>query len=428
MFILMLVLYAFSLAGCVEASSFNYHPSLAMSLGAGIDPEHPDLPFHRCVDNDGVRKVNQSGAITTKFNVNLVSSRHDLFNQMEISSSLSAQRTFWSASADASYFSEHRFHSDSLVWVIKGFSDYGLFEVINPRLAAFAQKFLDEREYDQFAQTCGKEFVYAERREGLIAAVFSIDNISQEQKKSFETQLQVMGKASIFSAELKAKYASFVQEASRTSRITVSVHAIGGEGISRLSGLVSKTDDLERIKSVMESYMAGLNDGNAAPVEYFANSMMNFGWRGQNIVDVKRRDKVMGQLFHRYTDAENDFKRLESIIDSQGIVSYQSLSDEAFEEYRSQYNAHADYLNTLLEAAALCHDKIVECRLPQHTLSRIKWPIDRVDRCEQIRLQAFGMNLIGELELKITRRTNMIPILAPGKTYPDLFLCSSVAF
>jgi len=405
-------------------TSYNYHPSTPIYLGSGLNPIHPDQAFRNCLESDGIRKVSGSGAMNTYFSVNLIKSRKELFEQLQISASLSARSAFWSGSASANYFSEHRFHSDSLTWIIKGTTDYGSFALDNPRLKSFAQQLLDSNKHEQFAKTCGLEFINQERRAVLIAAVFSMENVSQEQKKQLEVQFQASYNAPFLNADLKAKYANFFQDAARTSRISMTIYAVGGSGITTLAPLVSKLDNLDNIQLIIQSYMAGMTEQQAVPLEYFTGSMTAFGWHGQTPIEAFRRERILGELFHRYTNAENTYRRIESIIDNRNSAVYQNLNDTIMEEYRANYSAYGAYLNELLNIADLCYENFTDCRLPEHYLPRIKWPIDVADNCERIRLQAFSLNQIDDEELAMLRKKQSMPFYRPNGSLAGFISCA----
>jgi len=381
------------------AGSYGYHPSTTLFLGAGFEPLHPDRAFQSCIAFDGKTNVDGPGAINTSYSLSLVKSRKDLYNALSLSADLSAHALFWGAGASTDYFHEHQFQSDSMTWMVLGRSDYGRFVMNNVRLTPAAQNLIDTGKAAQFAQMCGREYVQQERRGVLIAAIFSLENVSEEQRSHLESQFNASYGGGFFSIEAKAKYASFYRTASNVSHITMSIYAVGGEGITKFSDLVVHPDDLGEIQEQVRRYMASLSATQAAPLEYLSGSMTAFGYTGDVNTESHKRERVLAELFYRYSDAYSIYKRLEEILKHQ-TGDYQRL-----------YNLYGTYLTTLLDAADKCYDNTKDCVLPTQEMERVVWPVDAISECERLRLKAYERHLIDEQELAHLRSSHMAPIL-----------------
>ena len=396
------------------ADSYTYHPSNTLYLGAGFDPAYPERAFQSCLQFDGRSNVDGKGAIKTEYSLSLVKSKKELFDRLSISASLSARGLFWGANAGVDYFSEHRFHSDSITWMLTGKSEYGRYIIQNPKLTAHAEKLLKEDEHDSFAKQCGTEFIKQERRSVLIAAVFSMENVSSEDIKRLETHFSASYSAGFFEASAQMRYSRFIAEASRINRINMSIYAIGGSGIIELSHLVLHPDDLGEVQKVIEHYMKGLDESRAVPCEYLSGSMAAFGWQGVTPADVFRRERVLADLYYRYEETQSTYQRLGSILSNRDSLAYNKLSNTQWQTYQNQYNQHATYLTTLMQSADACYESFATCKLPGNHLERVIWPVNFLSECEQTRIRAHQAGLVSDKELEKLRALKLTPVLKPN--------------
>lgn len=391
--------------------SYSYHPSTPLYLGAGFDPVHLDHGYRTCIEYAHKVAVDGPGAVKTRYSLNLVSSKRELFEQLNISASISARGLFWSAHGNVDYFSEHKFHSDSLTWALVGRSEYGRFIMKNPQLAAFADKLIQESKFEQFERMCGREFITQETRATLIAAVFSIDNVAEEKKSKLEAQFKASMSVGLFKGDIQTQYADFFAQAATTSRITLSVYAIGGSGIVKLSNLVLHPNNLQEVQQVIHQYMQTMTAEQAAPIEYLSAPMETFGFVGKSPAAIFKRERTLAELYYRYDATHNAYKRLESILLNSSDPYHASISSSSLGSYQKHYNAHAAYLSTLMNAADTCYNEVAGCNLPEYTLERIVWPVDLLSECERLRLNAFTRGFINEQELQRMRRRGLAPIL-----------------
>lgn len=393
--------------------SYTYHPSNGLYLAAGFDPAYPERAFQSCIRYDGRQNVDGKGAIKTEYSLSMVKSKKELFDRLSVSASLSARSLFWSANAGVDYFSQHRFHSDSITWMLTGKSEYGRHIIQNAQLSPSAAELIKNRSFEQFAKQCGTEFIKQERRSVLVAAIFSVENVSQEEIKRLETHFQASASAVFFEANAQTRYSRFISEASRINRINLSIYAIGGSGITELSSLVISTDDLGQVQQAISKYMSSLTEDKAVPSEYLSGSMAAFGWNGSNPAQIFKRERTLSELYYRYKEIQGTHERLGQILNHKNNTAYEGLSNAQWQAYQTQYNEHADYLTTLINAADLCHDSFGNCQVPKNTLSRVIWPINTLSPCEKMRFQAHQAQLIDDFELEDLRTLNLAPIINP---------------
>src|SRR6266446_4837725 len=152
----------------VQGAVYQYFPSSPLHLSGGFDPVNPFELMLPCINYDSIKNVDTTGATKTRFTLSLIKSRQDLYHDLQVSSSLSANYLFFSAGGGFDLEDQSAFHADSLTWIVLAGSDYGRFILENARLNPEAQRMVDNFEYDSFAKRCGSEVVLEERRGALI--------------------------------------------------------------------------------------------------------------------------------------------------------------------------------------------------------------------------------------------------------------------
>lgn len=394
----------------VFGATYHYHPSTTLYLGSGFNPLHTDTAFGQCLTYDGVTKVDGTGAVETLYSLSLVKSKKDLFNQLSISASMSAQSLFWSADGGIDYFSEHKFHSDSITWMVLAKSDYGRYVLNNVQLTKEAQTLLDAKKHEEFARRCGTEFVNQQKKAVMAAAIFTVSNLSQENKSKLTAHFKGSYSEGFFNADVETKYKSFFSEAMLNSRMAVSVYAIGGAGITYFSSLVSNSGELRNIQKVVAEYVKTLDSDNAVPMQYLSGSMEIFGYRGQNPANIYKRNRVLGYIYHNYENAVASAERLRDIISLQDITYFKFLTKKQLKQYLELYLDIENYIAELLEMADICYDDVKNCQIPQKILPFVVWPMGKASFCEQKRLKAYHVGLLNDEELQRLRIYNLIPI------------------
>jgi hypothetical protein len=234
---------------------YDYYPSTTLRLGGGVDPNNPLTVLPTCAQF--LEKPIEGTAVTTTFALSLVNSRKELYSALSVSASLSAQYAFFSASGALSFDNDYAFSSDSVVWMLKAYSDFGRFEAANPTLTVEAKAVLNA-DPKEFARRYGTEIVLQERRAAQIAAVFSLQNISEQQKQKLETSFQGGVSLGLFSGDMQAAYKSFAAEATRISAMSIAVFAIGGGGIGQLANIITDGTDLNAVAITLREYASTL--------------------------------------------------------------------------------------------------------------------------------------------------------------------------
>lgn len=365
-------------AAQLNAELYKYYPSSALSLGAGFDPASPYITFLPCIDFDSAINVDTSGAARTDYAVDIVKSRSDLFNYLNISSSISANYTFFSADASFSLEDSAAFHSDSLVWIVRASTNFGRYRMSNPHLKPEAAAFIAAKDYDAFRQRCGPDYIGQESRGVLVAAIYSITNLSSDLKTRLTASLQASMSDGLFSTDLKSKYESFFHAATSVSTLKVQFVAVGGGGIRLLDSLIGTsgdTSDLSTMQTTLQRYLRSFDASNAVPVEFLSGSMTQFGWRGQDPSTLER-DRVLSELYDAFVQIRSEISRLREIV-ATSDVRYSFLSPQKTEILLNQ-------LTERQEAARLLYTVAQECRVNEHSdkckvpppLTVINWPLN----------------------------------------------------
>lgn len=427
LFLLLFLSIVIPTAAIAEIHSYDHYSTIY--LGAGFDPEKPDEAFTQCIDYEDIKNVDTNGSIKTTFDASIVRSREDLHKHLGISASASARYKFFSGSAAMSFTDDFSFHSDSIVWIVKGQSFYGRYQMINPKLNDAAQSLIDDNNFSAFARKCGTKFISQENRSVLIAAVFSIENVSNEHKQKLTTEFKVAVSGGLFDGSATGSYKKFFSEATKRSQIKMSVYAIGGSGITKLHGLMTQSDDLNTVQGILAEYVLTLNSSNAAPLSYVSGSMEVFGWKGSHNPQVNHRDRTLSQIYFRYKESETTINRLNDVIVSLDTPLWSFIPAKQYDMYLKQRDEHETYLTLLSTAADNCYYDS-KCVIPLANLSRVEWPIEMADKCELRRIAAFINGKINHDTLTALRKFNMVPLFSipddPTSEHVGLAECSYI--
>lgn len=408
----------------VQAGVYQYHPSSVLRLGAGFNPLFPDRAYADCLDYGQVESIDGENAINTRYSMNVLTSRKQLFESMGISASMSARGSFWSASGSVDYLKEHKFHKDNINWMVMGTTQFGRFGISDVKLKKGSKKLLEEKKYGEFEARCGSEFVQMESRRVMVSAIFTIENVSEEDKEKLETQFEGSISGFLGEGEMKAKYTSFYNAASHVSRVRMTILAVGGAGIQRFGAIIKNPGNLEEIQSVLAAYLEELNLDAAVPSTYLTGSMSVFGWDGTTPISVYRRERALGELFHAYRDVEDIIKRIRGILELRGALIYGGLSEDQFDGYEEALDGYQAYRKSILNAADGCYENLEDCDVPDGKPERVVWPINLVAPCEKLRLKAYRAQAITEVDVERMRLHNQAPIMKGDSKVGAVVFCS----
>jgi hypothetical protein len=153
----------------------------------------------------------------------------------------------------------------------------------SPKLASEAQKVLDGKDSSKaFRSRYGTHYVLAEERGASLSVVLALDEFETETKTEIVGSLDASGGAGPLSASVKAKLSQKLASKFKESKVTLGIHATGGDGFCKLGELVHHglaagaeiKDLLESLKKALEHY----EHKWACPVGYFVGSLSHFGY------------------------------------------------------------------------------------------------------------------------------------------------------
>ena len=111
-------IFLFCLSSSLLANEYEYHPSLALSLGAGYNPLDLSKRFLDCIDFNESMQIDAQGSYSSRIHAKLIKSRSELMQEIGVSARVSAQGLFGKFKSGVDYFDQIAFHEDSLTFLI----------------------------------------------------------------------------------------------------------------------------------------------------------------------------------------------------------------------------------------------------------------------------------------------------------------------
>lgn len=364
----------FALVFCLSAggvSATEYGFPMALRLGAGINPADPTEPLPYCFDYKS-RQVSGSQGVTS-FRTRLVRNRKEFLREMNVSASAAGTYAFFSGSANVSVDEKFSFSSDSVTWVVTLQSDFGRAEIYDEVLKPIVGELLANKQYSLFATRCGTELVTQERRQATVAAIFTMKNVSSEQKTILESSFSGQASAGVWNLEASSSYRNFVEEAAKSSRISVDVVTVGGHGASDLAPLITDYGDLNQISGILRSYVTQITFETATATSYLTTKMSRYGWDG-NTIDVSATDISLSDYYIAYRDADAVKQRAYNYI-SMASQSRIRLTNGQLADMEDALSMSDRLVKSIVETAKQCRSDMNKC-LPinQFLVAQVKWP------------------------------------------------------
>lgn len=369
--LLFLLVTAFSYSAF--AGNYGYSPSSHLYLGGGMNPFKPDENYLDCIEYDSVVSLDTKGAVSTEVEMKLLEKREDFYKSTSFSASVSGSYSFFKGEASISSVEETRFHSDSLTWIILFKTNYGKYSIVKPRLADEYKSYSQ----DDIYRTCGSEIVKFETRGVMAFALLTIHHLSESKKSELKAKFGAEAKGIGWGVKMDAQYSSLIASAMASKTISISIKAIGGNGLIDLRDLlITNTDtikdsvtgqesaspaiDYMRVPSVLHKYIGGMTAENAVATEYSTVAMSSFV-RNLPVRFDKFLTKQVETIYFKYLD----YKVLRDRIDS--VVSGgSSLSPHDIAELSSVRDVCDEMMNTIYLAGRACVEgDISQCIIPR---------------------------------------------------------------
>ena len=403
-----------------QAEQYQYLPEARLYLGGGYNPYYPREGFLECVEHDGVRPADTSGAASANVEMSLVKSREDLYSKLHFSMSLAGSYSFFSASGSLRIDNEDTFHSDSLTWIVLFEQNYGRYVLKNPRLK---EEYKRTREADLY-RSCGSEIVTEATKSSMVYALITVKNLSESHKRDMEATFGASMKGGLWSASMNGKFSSLLKTAMELTQVRVEIKAIGGKGITDLSDVVGGTaGDLNsyinygNIPTVLNAYLKGMTSDNAVPTQFITTHLSRF--RTSIKEDYNDfRSKQIERIYSKYLEAEDTVKKIDKILDGEDRVAYilDAPATTRLERSRGEYT---DWLNQLNAAGESCFDRSKKCDVPATRAAKVVWPAKNENYfCHLKRREAYDAGLVQPGLMDIAEKRNLRPIIEYRNNQP----------
>lgn len=345
------------LVSSLSCNASEYGFPLSLRLGAGVNPSDPTDGFPYCFDFK--TRLIPGSAGSSLFRTSLIKTRKDFLRELNVSASAAGKYAFFSGAASGSLDEKYSFSSDSLTWVVYFQTDLGKSEVYDESLKPFASQLIASKNFAQFATRCGQELITQERREASVSAIFSINSISQEQRKTLEGKFSGEANTAVFSAEASTSFRNFVEEAAKTSRITVDVVTIGGSGAADLAALFTDYSDLAAISKILRNYTAKLTFDNSKATSYQSTKMTRYGWGG-NVVDFSISDIALSDYYISFRDIDIVKRKAYDLLNmaTQGQIV---LTTNQLNSLKNAYSESDALIARIVQTARACRDDEKKC-------------------------------------------------------------------
>lgn len=362
------VLFTLIASAC---SAAEYSFPVSLRLGAGVNPSDPTDSFPYCFDFKSRPVPGTAGA--SLFRTSLVKTRKDFLKELNVSASAAGKYAFFSGAASGSLDEKYSFQSDSLTWIVYFQTDLGRAEIYDEVLKPFAKQLIDSKNFTQFSTRCGQELITQEKREASVSAIFTINNISQEQRKTIESKFSGEANASAFSVEANVSFRNFVEEAAKTSRITVDIATIGGNGAADLAPLFTDYSDLAAISGILRSYATKLNFDNSKATSYQSTKMTRYGWNG-NVVDFSISDLALSDYYIIYRDIDIVKRKAYDLL-NRATQNQIFLEGGQIESLKKAYGDSDALIGKIIQTARACRDNETKCvSAASFSLPPVAWP------------------------------------------------------
>lgn len=355
----------------LSCNASEYGFPLSLRLGAGVNPTDPTDRFPYCFDFK--TRLIAGSAGSSLFRTSLIKTRKDFLRELNVSASAAGKYAFYSGAASGSLDEKYSFSTDSLTWIVYFQTDLGKSEIYDESLKPFANQLITSKNFTQFATRCGQELITQERREASVAAIFNISNVSQEQRKTLEGKFSGEANAELFSVEASVSFRNFVEEAAKTSRITVDVVTVGGSGAADLAALFTDYSDLAAISKILRNYTAKLTFENSKATSYQSTKMTRYGWGG-NVVDFSIADIALSDYYLSFRDIDIVKRKAYDLLNlaSQGQIE---LTADQTKSLKKAYADSDTLIAKIVQTARDCRDDEKKCiSAVAFTIPSIDWP------------------------------------------------------
>jgi hypothetical protein len=295
----------------LSAVSIPWSNTNAISVGTGIDVDLIDQQRGTCLAQTAadVGWMDNAGAAHTLSSMELVSTYQALTKTLSLEVDykskadldIGALKAGGSLNLNLKYDTFAKDESRTLAIVLKAWSDYGRKGLSKYSLDTVSEKLVTDGSYEEFRARCGTHTVVAQHNEAMLAVVIQMSDLSAAAKQTLETSYSRNFNASgaidaaklSGSSELQANWKTFMETASKLSKVTVTFESKGGAGIPDALKVAVGPDAtrIDAILSALQSVGPSFSQSTSAPTKYLLVSNTVFGVKSK-VVDASKLDTL----------------------------------------------------------------------------------------------------------------------------------------
>ncbi|MEG0619426.1 MAG: hypothetical protein RR557_09025 [Bacilli bacterium] len=337
-----------------KSEVIQYHPNSTAYIGGNFDPTKPGQFYPACLKQAQIRAESllpgqlAGTPASTQFYLKKISSREELYRLLNVSLSASGSYGFFSGDFSGRLEQENTFSKEEFTWIIFGYSNFGKFILDSIELTNEAKLLKDNPK--EFRQRCGTDFVGMEVRAVQAAAVFTIKNLAESERKVLEMSFNASyGGGSPININTKGAYSEFIKKASSFGQIEVNIYAMGGPGVSTLAPIITNIDKPDLILKTIEKYFDNLTLNQSVPISYNTGSLQSLVNNSE--IETSVYNKFIADSFLTYENIESEKKRLSNFLAHRNDYN---ISDETFTKINAKIIKANNLQKIILDNALKC--------------------------------------------------------------------------
>ncbi len=140
--------------------------------------------------------TNGAGVPETTFDIEFIQDTEEMHNLLSISGLIAAQLKFRGRklpgmNLDARGDKEFKLNDTTLNLVLKVKSNFGRQMIKDDSLKEEYQAMLENGEYEKFEKYCGTHYVAWQRRQGVVSAILTVSDLTEEQKQNLRASFEI---------------------------------------------------------------------------------------------------------------------------------------------------------------------------------------------------------------------------------------------
>ncbi len=266
----------------------------------------------RCI-NLSPEQVYKESVRSTKYRLELVRNKEELFDKIEASVSAGGSYDVFSASAKASFVKEIKwnYNSNYILVSAKRVTHRESISAKNILLSKSSKNlYLDSK--IQFLESCGNKFAKTVEYGGEIFGVIEITSTSYQEKQKIQNSLEASGGFDGLSANSSSSYKRTIEKLTQTYRAKVKIDHIGGRKIEIPSTVEGLLDLSSKIEDITDSNPVAVSISTR---EY--TSLANFEHDNINYETIIRQEAI-NQATTKLNDARSMYSKLLLVLEYPG--------------------------------------------------------------------------------------------------------------